>query len=509
MNYKEFNKRVYAYYIENLIPREFNSLTIPNSDFDELIEDKINIQKFKEINTYDWSLLLRYDGSIPKYFGLLALQCYAAFYMQNDGRVTAANFRDRFIAITCIESTQKLNQFFSENYNQQTNVQEKIWLEAKRFLKEKSIFLDIPILKSYAGRYTQFPESQCVLNYEDLKEYRAFYNYIYSNYETIHYDGFVAEYKNYRNRLIPHLTRENNASILTENEEKIKRRQIFDFYNSLDWLEFNLVKSQKKSSPENYIAKRDGDRVMIYNEDFEVFENYIYLLDNKRLAVFRQDKVYTNEYVKCNHLELNTFFIIVTSSRENYFKLLKLGGKEINLHLAQSEFYGVMIQFINEIPLFLSSYQSQEFPVKIIGKKINSKRQYLISNLPRIEAADGISYRLYCDQKRIFDNQPNSIGKYIIKVNGYTSYSFEVVPNELIRDIICEPNYKLNLRILEFCKEGQMHGFGAKLPEVLPEKEFSINNWIQVLTTINIENPKLISRHFLINAINQYKNGKN
>ena len=170
MNYRQFNYNVYSYYLENLIPGEFNTLTIPKSDFEDIIQDEENIKNFNEIKIFDWSLLLNYDDSIPKYFGLLALQCYATFYMQNDGRLTSANFRDRFITITGIASTQNLNQRFSETYNNQLNIQEKIWLHAKTFLEKKSIFLELPKPKSHAGRYTQFPESQCVLNYEDLKE---------------------------------------------------------------------------------------------------------------------------------------------------------------------------------------------------------------------------------------------------------------------------------------------------------------------------------------------------
>src|SRR5690606_17229009 len=108
MNYRDFNRRVYKYYLENLIPGEYNTLTIPKGDFDELIEDEAFICNFKEIKNNDWSLLLKNDDGIPRYLGLLAIQCHAAFYMQNDGRISAGNFRDRFITIVGIKSTLDL-----------------------------------------------------------------------------------------------------------------------------------------------------------------------------------------------------------------------------------------------------------------------------------------------------------------------------------------------------------------------------------------------------------------
>src|SRR5690625_312215 len=120
--------------------------------------------------------------------------------MQNTGSVTAANFRDRFITITDISSKQKLNQLFAEKYNDELNIQEKIWLHAKSFFEQKEILLDLPYPKSHAGRYTQFPESQCVLNYEDLKEYRNFYNHIYTNYKRINYKNLKSKLKKKRSQ---------------------------------------------------------------------------------------------------------------------------------------------------------------------------------------------------------------------------------------------------------------------------------------------------------------------
>jgi len=507
MSYSQFNRNVYSYYIESLIPGEYNTLTIPKSDFEDLIEDARYIHTFKEIKEYDWSLLLKFDENIPKYFGLLALQCHAVFMMQNDGNVTAANFRDRFITITDISSKQKLNQLFAEKYNDELNIQEKIWLHAKSFFEQKEILLDLPYPKSHAGRYTQFPESQCVLNYEDLKEYRNFYNHIYTNYETIDYENFISEFKKYRSRLYGQLKRPNNLRSLKENEEKIKRRQVFDFYNSLEWLNFNIRVSPQKKSSENYIAKIDSNHVVIYDEDFDVFENYNYLLDENHLAIFKQDEVYTTEFNKSNHIEENSFFVIITSSQSINNELLNKNGEKINLRSAPFNFYCVKIEIKDQIPNCLIKHQLREYPIKIIGTKISSKRQYLFSKLPRLVSIDSTPYRLYCNNKRVIENQPNSPGEYQIKVNRYTTYSFEVLSEVKLMDNILESDFKLDLSALEYSLDGSMSGLGIEAVNNAEEDEFSINQWMKTLTNNNRKIRKSTSKYILINALNQYKDG--
>src|SRR5690606_30059392 len=146
------------------------------------------------------------------------------------------------------------------------------------------------------------------------------------------------------------LKRPNNLRSLKENEEKIKRRQVFDFYNSLEWLNFNIRVSPQKKSSENYIAKIDSNHVVIYDEDFDVFENYNYLLDENHLAIFKQDEVYTTEFNKSNHIEENSFFVIITSSQSINNELLNKNGEKINLRSAPFNFYCVKIEIKDQIP---------------------------------------------------------------------------------------------------------------------------------------------------------------
>ena len=90
--YNKFNSWVYEYYISNCIPFQLNTLSIPSSEIENFtIENDIEISRFNELNKFSWLELLKVKNEIPQYFGLLALQCLAAFKMQNQDGLTAAN----------------------------------------------------------------------------------------------------------------------------------------------------------------------------------------------------------------------------------------------------------------------------------------------------------------------------------------------------------------------------------------------------------------------------------
>ncbi|MDQ8749540.1 hypothetical protein [Elizabethkingia miricola] len=137
MSYREFNSWVYKYYLENLIPNQINSLTIPSGEIEHyLISSNDDLKNWQEINRDSWSYLLKlYPDNTPRFLGLIALQCHAAFKMHKDNSVSASNFRERFVELTGIGSNTKLNQLFTEMYDSKLNVQEKIWKSVVDFFK--------------------------------------------------------------------------------------------------------------------------------------------------------------------------------------------------------------------------------------------------------------------------------------------------------------------------------------------------------------------------------------
>ncbi len=160
MSYHKFNNWVYKYYMENLIPNQINSLTIPSGEIEYyLISSHDNIKNWREINNDFWSHLLKpCSNNIPRFLGLIALQCHAAFKMHKDNSVSASNFRERFVELIGIDSNTKLNQLFIEMYDSKLNIQEKIWKSVVDFFKTKNITITIPAQKSFTGRNTQYPQ---------------------------------------------------------------------------------------------------------------------------------------------------------------------------------------------------------------------------------------------------------------------------------------------------------------------------------------------------------------
>ena len=217
--YRTFNKWVYNYYVNYFIPYQLNSLSIPRSEIDEFVKvNNIRLVSFEEINSNSWSDLLKKKETIPQYFGLIALQCLAAFKMQNeiDRTRTESNYRNQFADIVGLSSVNDFNKFSSESFDLNLNIQEAIWLNAVDYLKLNYINISIPKIRPGKGRYVQFPISQIILNYEDLKEYAIFFKSINKEFESISFEDFKKFYINRISKF--RISFRRNSNIKSENQ---------------------------------------------------------------------------------------------------------------------------------------------------------------------------------------------------------------------------------------------------------------------------------------------------
>ena len=187
---------------------------------------------FLEIIDQNWSkLLLEEDKNKPRYFGLIALQCYAASLMENDGRTSIKDYKTRFNEIS--GNTNELQNVFKEEI-EGISVQEKIWIRSRCFFSTIGIEINIPEIKSFKGKYIQYPLSQVILNQEDLKEYVSLFIEIEKLFEGLSFDVFQNYYKNNISKF--QFNRKNNLKAdRLQNENNIKLKQIFDFYCSENW----------------------------------------------------------------------------------------------------------------------------------------------------------------------------------------------------------------------------------------------------------------------------------
>ena len=421
MSYKDFNKWVKNYYEENLIQGQINTLTIPSIEIEEYLNSNNEIiENWSEVNSDSWSYLLNTEG-VPKFLGLIALQCHAAFKMHNDGDVTAANFSKRFKSLLGIVDKAKLNQLFSEEYDNKLNIQEKIWQTTALFFKRNNIFIEIPEVKSYAGRNTQYPISQCIINYQDLEEYLPLYEKINSNYDVIHFEEFILEYNKSFTKLNYSFKRENNKKTVSESENKIKLKQIFDYFVSNVWIDIQPKKNEINQNSRIYHILLKGEVVEIYDDNYEVVSNITKLFSNNKILFFQEDVEYKNEFKIVKKIEKNSKYLVLV---ENKFKQLNEMDKRFQNNRLNTDRNNISCYLINlneNLPDFLMNYLGKEYPIKLLGKKVSQKRQFFSTNPPQIFSKNNIPSSLYLNNVRVQGEKPIKTGKYIIKVNGYSN----------------------------------------------------------------------------------------
>jgi len=142
----------------------------------------------------------------------------------------------------------------------------------------------------------------------------------------------------------------------------------------------------------------------------------------------------------------------------------------------------------------------------LLGKKVSQKRQFFSTNPPQIFSKNNIPFSLYLNNVRVQGEKPIKTGKYIIKVNGYSNYSFEIIDPPKVMDPIEESNYLLNFNNLEYTldNDGDMSGLLVNYKPFFESDNLTIKNWIN--TNLGI---KKKSNNIILKAINQSKNGKN
>lgn len=508
-----FNYWVFEYYLTNCIQNQLNSLSIPVSEIDGFIaEHQIELDSFKEINKNSWSYLIKEKEGIPQYFGLIALQCLAAFKMQNINDRNAGNFRDHFAELIGIDDVNKINIFCAEPFDDNFKVQEKIWFSAKEFLRRKNILLDIPEVGENAGRYTRFPKSQIVLNQEDLKEYNLFFISIHSEFDSISFKDFKRYYRNKILNFIQDFRRYNNIkndNQWSEIEQKIKLKQIFDFYCSEEWINKNENSSLNKIiSNKNYIIKLTQSELLLFDEYHNKLENLNELIKSNRFMIFKENEDYPNEFESVNSIcfENNNILLIYKSAENsNEIKILNNSFSTIHCDDLAHNIFIYQIKNSDHLPNFLKNKISSDYPIELKGFKVTGKKIYFVNNPPKIHRNKEIIFQIYCNKKRISIEEINKIGKYTIKVNGYTNYNFELIEVPVLDYPSNDKSKLLLFNSLEYEEnvEAGINGLQIKYKNQVIIETLTINNWIKAN-----KGKKVNSNIQLLKTISQSINGK-
>lgn len=511
--YNKFNSWVYEYYISNCIPFQLNTLSIPSSEIENFtIENDIEISRFNELNKFSWLELLKVKNEIPQYFGLLALQCLAAFKMQNQDGLTAANFKVRFAEIIGITNYNDLNSFFSEDFDNKFKIQEKIWYNAKEFFENKNIKVNIPKITVNAGRFIQFPKSQIILNYEDLKEYVTFFKLINEEFESVSFEDFKKFYVNNISDFRNSFRRNNNTKSdneWSEIEKKIKIKQIFDYYCTEDWEGlFQKAKTKEKVSNVNYIIKLIDDQLFLFDEYHNRLEDFNSLIRKNRFMMFRKNNDYPNEYESVNSFSVNdsNIFIVYNSpANSNEIRILKKNFQYDSYVSEKNNFFVFKIIYSEQLPDFLINKFVSSHPIELIGFKVSGKKQYFVNYPPKIKCLKDIPYHIFFQKRKIQKNEINKVGKYSIKINGYSNYNFELLESPVLDYSSNTNENSLVFKSLNYLddKVATISGLQINYENKSNVESLTINNWINSLS-----GKKIYSENQLLKLISQSKNGK-
>lgn len=511
--YNKFNSWVYEYYISNCIPFQLNTLSIPSSEIENFtIENDIKINRFNELNKFSWSELLKVRNGIPQFFGLIAIQCLAAYKMQNEINRTANNYRDQFAEIVGLNDVNDFNKFCSEEINLNYNIQELIWHRAVEYFKTLSIFINIPEIRSGRDRYVQFPKSQIILNYEDLKEYVTFFKLINEEFESVSFEDFKKFYLNNIASFRNSFRRNNNTKSDNEwsdIEKKIKIKQIFDYYCTEDW-EGLIQKAKTKGevSNVNYIIKLIDNQLFIFDEYHNRLEDFNSLIRKNRFMMFRKNKDYPNEYESVNSFSVNDSNIIIvynSPANSNEIRILKKYFKYDSYESEKNNFLVFKIIYSEQLPDFIINKFVSSHPIDLIGFKVSGKKQYFVNYPPKIKCLKNIPYHIFFQKRKIQKNEINKVGKYSIKINGYSNYNFELIESPVLDYSSSTNKNALVFKSLNYLddKVATISGLQINYENKSNVESLTINNWINSLS-----GKKIYSENQLLKLISQSKNGK-
>jgi hypothetical protein len=510
-NYLEFNNWALDYYKYRNSYSTIGTLAIEVIEIENYCIKNSCDLKFPEIIDQNWSkLLLEEDKNKPRYFGLMALQCYAASLMEkdDDNKIRVNDYQKRFIEVSGIKDIPELQNISREKHNNIT-IQEKIWIEAQKFLKLEKIDISIPKLKNFKNKYIQFPLSQVVLNQEDLKEYYDLFILIERVFEVLSFNDFKIFFKNHKIKC--DFKRKNNLkNDRSQNENNIKLKQIFDFYCSENWkvIAESLVTNKISIEVPKYILYYNElaeIKIQLYNDHYDsiVFPKTMFQKSRiKGIVFFKKSDEYANEFDLVNYLENGAEYILVANNDSNLndLKIIKEYFKCINLNNERLEFFKGKIDE-NRLPSEFIELINEPYPLKLLGVKISRKKQYLISFPPKIINDKNKDYRVYPE----YNINDVKVGVYQIRVPGYSNLNFEIIENPKLKEIIHLKEVGLKISNLNIVKnEYDIQGLHYFENQQIKEESLNINNWID----IQIRKTKIEASNIILKALIQSNYGK-
>ena len=512
MTYKDFNDKIFSFYYGRA-KSTFCSLSIDRPE----LESIINLSDIRFLNELKspWNYLLNKSDGIPFYFGLLAIQCYAASIMHEDGNNASDAYQVRLIQLLDLEDNNQLQKLF-RGLDPENPVQEQIWMDAKRYFKKRFYqHLDIPAITRNAGRYVQYPKSQALLTTEDLKYFTLFFSEEFQVYENISFSYF-------RNRLelrLENIRITNRTCDLFSDEIKREKciQQVYDYFNSWQGEIYEIVSKKK------YVAKiksglhRDiqNKLILIFNNGVpalylmeglgsnspkeitfnEIFSVKDYKVFHAGIFLFTEVEYYFNEYEDSRFLYDYTanYILLNKNIRKSEYQFLEKNNEE-KIEVDEQILLYKFNSGGNARITPLRKYFQFERPIRLVGGlRISRGKQYLKGYGPLIVGE--IPYFLIHNNNRCtYDREDAEAGVYKIRVDNYRDIEFEIIDGSPILNHYITKGAGWNIQEYRISNIFDIEGCLMNRLPLIPT--IGIRDWIEV----NLEK-KYKGQNILLKAI--------
>jgi hypothetical protein len=529
LQYKDFNQWAHDYYLSRFKKNTNGILCVDAGDIDDFLglhAKDLLLEKlfyFKELNVTKWSGLLKQDTSnrIPLYFGLIALQCYAASKMEDADGVRAKDYQKRLMQLIGLNTPADLQGCFSEQFSSTTTIQEEIWRRSSIYLRDQGIIINLPEKKTYKGRYIQFPISQVILNVEDLKEYISIFKKIGTSETPMSKDFFLDELR--KLFLDVEFKRVRNKKLQIEGLSELAELQIFNYFCG-NWRQTEFLESQK-SKKQGLVIKQIADSpellIVKISEQYQLYDNRKPILLNSNLfsvtlrngklsehkfCVFQEIEGYENEFELTSNAQLGEKLIFVLATNYN-FRIETFLRTNAIAETAANDLIVFELEPQSGVnaPEELRNYFRQPYPVKLRGFKISRKREYIQDFGPFIEPISSQTvFSVYHEGLKMdYDRSNIKPGEYKVRTAGYTDLKFKVIPIGKLHNRV-EP-HTCGWNILTMSPhDDAFHLQGALLepPSKMNERTL-MRSWLRTCRNQEIGN----SSNQLLKILNRVKNG--
>ena len=509
MDYLTFNQRILEFYIGRC-----NTSTITL----EIEEIEINERGFNEIPKLDfrsdWSKFNKSIQSVPQYFGLIAIQCYAASLMEKDDFGGHNNYQVRLNGIIGI-SIQKLQALF-KGKDVKNPIQEKIWYSAKEYLSNiHGLTLEIPE-KRISGKYrhVQYPKSQCLLKIEDLKHFTSFFSEYFRIGEEISFSNF----KTILEKEINFINLSDRANFLLEQTETKSKcfYQIYNYFTSWNGEVFNYINNQKRTTLKNtntsssiFLIFENGLPLLYINQeniktsDIFMISNYNYFYKN--ILLFNQSEYYPNEFEDSRFLYYGNecFILLEKQFRPNEFNKLSYLCETHNVIQLSINLVLFKLEINENVKWQLGKFVLNDNPFKLFGGiRLSRKREYLFGFGPLVKS-ESIKY-FKNNLSTEYNCQTSTSGEYKIKIPGQKDIKFTILEANDLGSNIERKSVGWNLKkyVLD---DNDIDIEGLNLIESQIQENRRIRKWIeeQIRSKNRVRNSNTLNK---LNRIMYYGN---